>query len=376
MPPSAYSFPELAPGQNLPLTEAFEFVVLAKSSPLNPKKTIPNLWGINYSGLTRKSNAFKGHVGGVTMKSGQLWGIVLVVILAAAVFAAVWFLRGESGSRQVNLAESVKGDGGPSQGAVLRVAVAAMISPMETEKSYFELLRLVGKRLGRKVELVQRKTYAEINDLLERREIDLALVCSGPYVAGHKKFGMELLAVPVVHGGTVYYSYFIVRRDGPIKNLQELRGRRFAFADPDSNTGYIVPRYVLSQLGETPEHFFGETFFTHSHDNSIKAVADGLADGAAVDSLIFEYMNAVNPADTGRTRIIYRSPPYGIPPVVIHPALDPGLKLRLRELFLHLHEDPEAQPFLTNIQIDRFVAGDDAMYASVREMEETLKAQK
>jgi len=310
------------------------------------------------------------------MKSRQLWGVVLVLILAAAVFTALWFLRGESSSRQVNLAESVKGEGGPSQGAVLRVAVAAMISPKETEKSYFELLRLVGKRMGREVELVQRKTYAEINDLLERREIDLALVCAGPYVTGHKKFGMELLTVPMVHGGTVYYSYFIVRRDGPIKEVQELRGRRFAFADPDSNTGYIVPRYALNRLGETPERFFSETFFTHSHDNSIKAVANGLADGAAVDSLIFEYMNTVNPTDTGRTRIIYKSPPYGIPPVVVHPTLDPGLKQRLREVFLHLHEDPEAKPFLTNIQIDRFVLGDDAMYASVREMEEVLKDQK
>jgi len=273
------------------------------------------------------------------------------------------------------MAQSVKGEAAPP-GTVLRVAVAAMISPKETESSYFELLRLVGKQLGRPVQLVQRKTYAEVNDLLEHREIDLALVCSGPYVEGHEKFGMELVAVPQVHGGTVYYSYFIVGRDSPIRDLQGLRGKRFAFVDPDSNSGYIVPRYALSRQGETPEHFFGETFFTHSHDNSIKAVANGLADGASVDSLIYEYINTVNPVDTSRTRIIYKSPPYGIPPVVVHPALDPELKQRLREVFLHLHENPEARPLLAKLQIDRFVTGNDAMYASVREMEEALKAKK
>jgi phosphonate transport system substrate-binding protein len=306
------------------------------------------------------------------MNSGKRWLIVLSVALAA-VAALVWFLRGEVTSRQVNMAETVKSEAGPPAEAVLRVAVAAMISPKETENSYFELLRLIGKHMGREVRFFQRKTYAEVNDLLEHREIDVAFVCSGPYVDGHKRFGMELLAVPVVHGDSVYHSYFIVRRDSPIRNLDGLRGKRFAFVDPDSNTGHLVPAYVLSRRGETPKSFFGETFFTHSHDNSIKAVANGLADGAAVDSLIWEYINATNPADTARTRIIDKSPPYGIPPVVVHPALKPELKQQLRQVFLHLHEDPQAASLLNNIQIGRFVSGNDAMYESVRKMQRDLK---
>jgi phosphonate transport system substrate-binding protein len=227
--------------------------------------------------------------------------------------------------------------------------------------------------VGREVQFFQRKTYAEVNELLERREIDLAFVCSGPYVDGHDRFGMELLAVPVVHGGMVYHSYFIVRRDGPIKDFEGLRDRRFAFVDPDSNTGYLVPNYVLSRRGESAKSFFGETFLTHSHDNSIKAVANGLADGAAVDSLVWEYINATNPTDTARTRIIDKSPPYGIPPIVVHPALNSELKQKLREVFLHLHEDPQATPLMKNIQIEHFAVGNDAMYDSVRQMQRELK---
>jgi len=302
--------------------------------------------------------------------------LILPLVVLAAVAILLWFVRGDGTTHRVNMTEVVKSESEPQPEAVLRVAVAAMISPKETEDGYFDLLRLVGKRMGREVRFFQRKTYAEVNDLLQRREIDLAFVCAGPYVDGHERFGMELLAVPVVHGGTVYHSYFIVRRDGPIKNLDGLRGRRFAFVDPDSNTGYLVPTYVLSRRGETPKSFFGETFFTHSHDNSIKAVADGLADGAAVDSLIWEYINATNPADTARTRIIDKSPPYGIPPVVVHPALNPELKQQLREVFLHLHEDPLARPLLAHIQIEHFVAGDDAMYDSVRKMQHELKGKR
>ncbi|MBS1158113.1 MAG: phosphonate transporter substrate-binding protein [Proteobacteria bacterium] len=297
---------------------------------------------------------------------------VLALSAIAAVAALMWFLR-EPTSRQVNMTEVVKGETGPRPEAALRIAVSAMISPKDTENSYFDLLRLIGRHMGREVIFVQRKTYAEVNALLEQREIDLAFVCAGPYVDGHERFGMELLAVPVAHGGMVYHSYFIVSRDGPVKDFAGLRGRRFAFTDPNSNTGYLVPAYVLSRRGETPKSFFGETFFTNSHDNSIKAVADGLADGAAVDSLIWEYINATNPVDTARTRIIDKSPPYGIPPIVVHPALDPEFKRQLREVVLHLHEDPQAAALLKNIQIERFAVGNDAMYDSVRQMQRELK---
>lgn len=314
--------------------------------------------------------------GATVMNVSKRGLILLLAVLAVVVAAVLWYARWEVTSRRVDLTDLVGNTSEPKPEAVLRIAVAAMISPKETESSYFDLLRLIGKRLGRQVVFVQRKTYAEVNDLLEHREIDLAFVCAGPYVDGHERFGMELLAVPVVHGGTIYHSYFIVQRDGPIKDLKGLRGKRFAFTDPDSNSGYLVPTYVLSRRGETPESFFGKTFFTNSHDNSIKAVADNLADGAAVDSLIWEYINATKPADTARTRIIDKSPPYGIPPVVVHPALNPELKQKLREILLHLHEDPQAASLLGNIQIERFSAGNDAMYDSVRKMQNDLKAKR
>jgi len=130
---------------------------------------------------------------------------------------------------------------------------------------------------------------------------------------------------------------------------------------------------MLARRGETPESYFRETFFTHSHDNSIKAVADGLADGAAVDSLIWEFMNTVDPSDTSRTKIIEKSPPYGIPPIVVHPNLDSDLKQRLKSIFLLIHEDEEAVPLLRHIQIDYFAEGEDSMYESVREMQKWLE---
>ena len=269
--------------------------------------------------------------------------------------------------RDVVVADDNSAADGP--GSTLRVAVAAMISPKPTQKYYQDLLRLVGEKVGRKVVFSQRKTYAEVNDLLEHRVVDLAFVCSGPYVTGHDKFGMEILAVPVAYGEPVYYCYFLAGLDSDIESLDDFRGRTFAFTDPHSNTGCLVPKYVLAQRGYWPDSFFGETFFSHSHDNSIKAVAEGLADGAAIDQLIWDFMDATDPTYTRRTKIIEKSAPYGIPPVVVHPNLDQDLKRRLRESFLSLHEEERGSILLGELHIDRFERGDDTMYDSVRQMQ-------
>jgi phosphonate transport system substrate-binding protein len=256
---------------------------------------------------------------------------------------------------------------------VLRIAVAAMISPETTRTYYEDLLRLISRRMGREAVFVQRRTYGEVNSLVKNREVDVAFVCSGPYTEGHDEFGMEIIAVPVVHGETVYHSYIIVRRDSTYSSFADLRGRKFAFVDQGSNSGYLVPAYMLAKRGEKPQTYFSQFFFTHSHDNSIKAVADGLADGAAVDSLIWEFFNTINPEITGRTKIIEKSPQYGIPPVVVHPGLDGDLKKQLKHVFLSLHEDREGAALMAKIQIDRFAEGTDGMYGTVRDMSRWLK---
>ena len=250
--------------------------------------------------------------------------------------------------------------------AILRVAFAGVISPTETLKTYEALLAYIGRQFHRPIEIVQRETYAEINDLVESLDVDLAFVCSLAYVVGDDDFGMELLAVPEVNGETTYHSYIIVPAASDVRSLEGLRGKTFAFTDPLSNSGRLAPTYRLHQIGETPEAFFERTLFTYSHDRSIRAVADGLVDGAAVDSLVYDFIVAGEPGIAARTRIIEISEPFGIPPVIVHPDLDPEIKSRLRMLFLELDEDAEGRQILQDLMIDRFVVGVDAAYDSIR----------
>ncbi len=254
--------------------------------------------------------------------------------------------------------------------------MAGVISPKETYKTYQDFLQYLGSQLDRPVELVQRKSYAEINDLIRAGAIDLAFVCSEAYVQGQQDFGMELLVAPEVRGEALYRSYLIVPADSTVERFDQLRGKIFAFTDPDSNSGRLVPTYLLWQMGETPEGFFRKVVYTYSHDNSIKAVADKLVDGASVDSLVYDFLLARDPGVAEHTRVVWRSEPFGSPPVVVHPRLSPDLKERLRETLLGMDADPRGRAILDGLMIDRFVVPDQAAYESVREMLRNVRGQR
>ncbi|RJQ20817.1 MAG: phosphate/phosphite/phosphonate ABC transporter substrate-binding protein [Nitrospiraceae bacterium] len=263
-----------------------------------------------------------------------------------------------------------------SAGKPLRIAVGGMITPREGFVYYKEFLDYTGEKLGRKVEFVDREDYGEINELIREGDIDAAFVCGGPYVDGHKEFGLELIAAPVAYGETVYYSYIIVHVNNPARTFEELRGKTFAFTDPLSNSGKLVPTYMLAKMNEAPETFFRSFYYTHGHDKSIKAVATGAVDGAAVDSLIWEYANRKHPEFTSKTKIIQKSSRYGIPPFVTRPGLNPKTKEALRQVFLNAHNDVEGREILKGMLIERFVPIEDSSYDSIREMKHWVAKQK
>ena len=252
--------------------------------------------------------------------------------------------------------------------APLRVGIAAVVSPKETFRSYQELLTYLGRQLGQPVDMIQRNTYAEMNDLIRTGEVDLAFVCTEAYVLGNKEFGMKLVAVPQVNGEPLYYSYLIVHRDSGAQGLDDLRGKTFAFTDPMSTSGRLVPVFQLWRIGEKPDTFFKKSVFTYSHDNSVKAVAERLVDGAAVDSLVYDYLAERDPEYASRTKVIGRYGPFGSPPVVVHPSLDPELRERLSRELLNVHNSNVGRQILRELRIDRFVTADDRNYDPVREM--------
>lgn len=299
----------------------------------------------------------------------------LIIITAICMTTLPACSREEPQKVDLSKTESISHEKRVQPGAI-RIAVGGMITPREGFAYYREFLDYIGSQLGQPVEYVDATSYDEINTKLESRELEAAFVCSGPYVSSHKKFGLELLVAPQAYGKTVYYSYIIVPKGSPAKTLDDLRGKSFAFSDPLSNSGKLVPEYLLARKGESSKTFFAKTVYSSSHDKSIIAVADGMVDGAAVDSLIWEYLNRIKPELTGKTRILLKSDPYTIPPFVVHPSLEPALKEKLRTIMLNAHTTPKGKALLEKMMIDKFVPISDSAYDSIREMNRWIDRQK
>lgn len=252
------------------------------------------------------------------------------------------------------------------EGPVLRVAVSSILSPKETLTVYQPLLDYLSGQLGYPVVLLQRRTYREVNDLLQNGGADVAFVCSGGYVAGSQMFGMEILAQPEVNGRNTYQSYIIVQAENAARNIFALQGKTFAFTDPMSFSGRIAPVYMLVSRGFDSDNFFSRTFYTYSHDNSIRAVADGIVEAAAVDSMVYDRAALQNQELAQRVKVIDRSPLVGNPPVVAGPHTDERLKNRLRALLLAMHEDKAGRAALISLGYDRFVQPDEATYVELK----------
>ena len=250
----------------------------------------------------------------------------------------------------------------------LRFAVSAMLSPALTYDAYAELLRGVARHLGMDYRFVQRRTYAEVNELLLAGEVDLAFICSGAYADLPASAPVELVAAPVVNGEAVYHSVIIVREDSPYRKFEDLRGARFAFTDPLSNTGHFYPRYRLTQLGETPDGFFQKTLFTGSHDRSIVAVYRQLVDAAAVDELVFSAVVRGDSTYQGRIRVIERSPDFANPPVVAPSTLPAATRARIRAYLIALSSSPEGRRGLAAAGMEGFVQVEAPDYEPIRDM--------
>jgi len=248
----------------------------------------------------------------------------------------------------------------------LRFSVAAVESPQDTYATYAKLLSRVGQRLGVEVEFVQRRTYREVNDLLASGQLDAALLCTGGYFDIEKRTpgAVEVLAAPVVHGESTYRSLIIVPAGSSARSLADLAGKRFAFTDELSLSGRAWAMKRLEELGKNPDHFFGGVTYTQSHDRSIAGVASGIVDGAAVHSLVYEHILERDPSLASRIRVIERSPPYGLLPIVASMRLEPSERARLKEVLLSLDRDPAANEALEKLQIERFIAPPQGLYMS------------
>ena len=175
-------------------------------------------------------------------------------------------------------------------------------------------------RLGRPVQFITRDRYSDTIDMVTRGDIDFAWVSDYPYIL--VRHYSILVVTPIYHGKPVYAAYLIVHHtDHSTTSIHDLKGKVFAYADPNSHTGYLVPRSELQKLHEDSMSFFRKKFFAWGHGNIVRAVAVGLADGGYVDGYIWDSMSKTEPEVTEHTRVVNHSIEYAFPPIVARASL-------------------------------------------------------
>ena len=181
----------------------------------------------------------------------------------------------------------------------------------------------IGDALGTRTTLIEGECY---EDLLNG-DLDAAFICGLPYVDLRVRAGeaVEPLAAPVVAGARyggrpVYFSDVIVRQDDAARSFDDLRGRRWAYNEPESHSGSNVVLAHLAHEG-LDTGFFSMVTRVGSHHEALRRVLLGEADAAAIDSHLLEVMCGDDPYVASAARTVTALGPSPIQPLVAGAAL-------------------------------------------------------
>jgi phosphonate transport system substrate-binding protein len=272
-------------------------------------------------------------------------------------------------------------------GALARPAVAAPeVTPSPRERVLIGLIpelnifkqkarfTLLGAYLTRKIGVpVQFTILSRYGNILERFEsegMDGAFFGSFTGALAIEKLGVVPLARPVnLDGTSTYHGYLFVRKDSGIAEVKDMRGKRMAFVDRATTAGYLFPLAWLRQHGiGAPEGFFGERWFTGSHDAAIDAVLERHADVGAAKHSVFDRVRKEDPRVDGELLILASSPPVPSNGLCVSKGLEQDLREALRRALLDLHGDPEGASILQQFGALKFIQTTAADYAPVVEL--------
>ena len=226
----------------------------------------------------------------------------------------------------------------------------------------------IGRELKRRVELIVGASF----DQFENGEFEAGFICGLPYVqlVRQTPAPVALLAAPVISGGRyagrpIYFSDVIVHRTSPVLTFAELRGRSWAYNDPDSHSGYNLTRHHLLHLGEIGG-FFSRVVEAGFHQRAIRMVAAGEVDATAIDSQVLAIELRDHPELADELRVIEAFGPSTIQPMVAARHLPDVTKAEIRGVLLGMGNDPAARAVLGQGFVDRFVPVTDADYDDIR----------
>ncbi len=219
-------------------------------------------------------------------------------------------------------------------------------------------------------------SYTTVIEAMGANQVDVGWLAPFAYVLAHDKNGSQVLLASVRQGSKTYRSQIVVRADSGITTIEQLRGKKFAFVDPASASGFLFPNALLAGMGIDYKTFFSDTIFAGGHDKSIIAVYNKQVDGGA------SFGNNVDngPPTDARTLVLSTLPdvmtvvkpiaqtdPIPNDTVSVRAGLDASLVKLLTDGLLYVQSTADGKAALKSLYgIDGLAPATDKDYDSVR----------
>jgi phosphonate transport system substrate-binding protein len=203
-----------------------------------------------------------------------------------------------------------------------------------------QIAHLLEMATGYRFESFVATSYAGVIEAMGAERADIGWLNAFSYVIAHQKYEVEVRLVTVRFGLPYYRAEIIAQSASGINSLADLKGKRFAFVDPASTSGYLFPLAGLRKAGYDPTKFFGQTVFAGSHNNVVLAVYQGRADAGAVFEDARASVQKTLPDVMQKLKPVWTSDPIPNDTVSFRKELPADVKDRVSTALLRFSQDP------------------------------------
>ena len=268
----------------------------------------------------------------------------------------------------------------PSWPKELTFALLSTENAAEITRRWGPIIAHLERDLKVKIKSVTATDYRGSIEALKFKKADIGHLGPKAYVEAstNNYANVEPIAqLQLANGSLGYRSCLIVHADSDIFGPEDMAGKTFAFNDPNSTSGYLVPStFFMSEMGIDPQKHFSKVTFSGSHEASILAVAAKKVEIASTNLPDLQQLTRENKVARGALRVIWVSKLIPNDPIVVRKDMPPSLKQALQESMLTMRaRDPEAFKEI-GAWLGGFVKADDGKYQVIRDLNETAKALK
>ena len=235
----------------------------------------------------------------------------------------------------------------------------------DAEAKFKAIIKHLEQETGYKIKFRPVSSYSAITIGMRKKQIDLSYLGPKGYLEARKRANAVPLVVELNEAGQPgYHSIIITRTDSPFKSIKDLRNKKFAFVDPGSTSGGVVPSVYFAKINLVPKEYFSRVLYTGSHEASILSLRNGKIDGIVTNDLDFNEGVTAQRWKAENYRTLWKS---DVIPGTLFAAgghVDQNIVAKLRQALLSFDD----KKTFKEMGISGFQATTDSDYDPVREV--------